>query len=161
MHGRAGELDAVGQRRFMDAKSIEALAAEGGDQSGVDVHNGVGVGLHQLFGEDDHAACQNHQCGVQRLHFFHQRQGHGAVGVEVFPGQHVAGNPRLSRPLQGVSALLGGDHGGNFSAAQLAPLLSIDQRLQIGAAAGDQNCDFGRHSRITFSPSFLMMVPMT
>ena len=60
MHSRAGELDTVGQRRFMDAKPIEALSAEGRDQGGVDVHNGVGVGLHQLFGEDDHAARQNH-----------------------------------------------------------------------------------------------------
>ena len=145
----------------MDAKSIEALAAEGGDQGGVDVHNGVGVGLHQFFGEDDHAARQNHQVDIQRFQFFHQRQSHGAVGVKVFPGQHVAGNPRLSRPLQGVSALLGGDHGGDFAAPQLAPLPGIDQRLQVGAAAGDQNRNFCRHSRITFSPSFLMMVPMT
>ena len=60
MHGRAGELDTVGQRRFMDMQSVEALPAEGRDQGGVDVHNGVGVGLHQLFGEDDHAARQNH-----------------------------------------------------------------------------------------------------
>ena len=53
------------------------------------------------------------------------------------------------------------NHGGTFAAPQLAPLLSVDQRLQIGAAAGDQNCDFGHHSRITFSSSFLTMVPMT
>ena len=59
MHSRAGELDAVGQRRFMDMQPIEALAAEGGDQGWVDIHDGVGVGLHQLFGEDDHAARQN------------------------------------------------------------------------------------------------------
>ena len=60
MHSRAGELDTVCQRRFMDMQSVEALSAEGRDQGGVDVHNGVGVGLHQLFGEDDHAARQNH-----------------------------------------------------------------------------------------------------
>ena len=28
MHGRAGELDTVGQRRFMDMQSVEALSAE-------------------------------------------------------------------------------------------------------------------------------------
>ena len=44
----------------MDMQSVKALSAEGRDQGGVDVHNGVGIGLHQLFGEDDHAARQNH-----------------------------------------------------------------------------------------------------
>ena len=46
---------------------VAARTGEGGDEGGMDVQNGVGVGLHQLFGEDDHAARQNYQINVQRL----------------------------------------------------------------------------------------------
>ena len=40
-------------------------------------------------------------------------------------------------------------------------LLGLDDGLQIGAAAGDQNSNFLRHYRITFSASFAMISPMT
>ena len=60
MHRRTGDLYASRKRSLVDLQSVKADTAEGRDQGGVDVHNGVGVGLHQLFGEDDHAARQNH-----------------------------------------------------------------------------------------------------
>ena len=66
MHRRAAELYAVFQRFLMDLEAVVAGAAEGGDQGGMDVHDGVGVGIHQFLGEDDHAAGQNNQ-GVYHL----------------------------------------------------------------------------------------------
>src|SRR5438309_6725370 len=39
MDGAAADLDAVLKRRFVDMMAIEALAAEGGNQGGMDVHD--------------------------------------------------------------------------------------------------------------------------
>ena len=41
MHGGASVLDAPGQSGLMDLEPIEALAAEGGDQGGVDVEDAI------------------------------------------------------------------------------------------------------------------------
>ena len=46
--GGAGDLHAVGQGGLVDVEPVEPLAAEGGDESGVDVQDGVGVGVDQL-----------------------------------------------------------------------------------------------------------------
>ena len=52
----------------------------------------------------------------------------------------------------------GGDHKGDLAIDDLTPVLGVDESLQVGAAAGNQNSDLF-HSRITFS-SPLTMVPM-
>ena len=64
----------------------------------------------------------------------------GLAGA-VLPGDHDRGNAGPLGPLQGVDPGLAGDHQGQVSAVDPAGLLGVDQRLEIGAAAGDENRD--------------------
>ena len=50
--GGTGDFHAIGQGGLVDVESVKALAAEGGDEGGVDVQNGIGVGVDQLRRQD-------------------------------------------------------------------------------------------------------------
>ena len=136
----------------MDVESVKALAAEGGDEGGVDVQNGIGVGVDQLRRQDVHKPCQHHQANVQLLELLGQRHGHGLVGRKILPVDDIAGDARLFCPFQGEGVWGGGDDGGDLAVRNLAPSLGVDERLQIGAAAGDQHCD-AHHYSCTSTPS--------
>ena len=82
------------------------------------------------------------------------------LASQLFFEQHSRRDPGIFRPLQGKGPRIVGHHQGNFAAAQHTGLLSIQQGLQIGSAAGDQDRNLGFHSRITFS-SFSTIRPMT
>ena len=62
-----------------------------------------------------------------------------------------AGDARLPGPLGSPNAGLVGDHQGDGAAFQLPPSLGINERLQIGAAAGGDHGDPGGQHRTTFS----------
>ena len=73
--------------------------------------------------------------------------------------QHHSGiDACLFGPFQGIGVCVVGDHQSDLAGIQDTSL-GINQRLQVGATAGDENRD-PFHARITFS-SFLMMEPMT
>ena len=118
----------------------------------MDVQNGIGVGVDQLRRQDVHEARQHHQTNVQLLQLLGQRHGHSLVGSKGLPVDDVAGDARFFGTLQRKGVWGGGDDGGNFAVRDLAPSLSVNQRLQIGAAAGDQHCD-AHHYSCTSTPS--------
>ena len=90
-----------------------------------------------------------------------QKRGlEGFLGAQLFFQQRAAGNSGFFRPLQCVSTRHIGNHQNNLSAGELPGMLSVQQGLQIGAAAGNQNGDSRLYQRLTFSfPS--VMVPIT
>ena len=139
MYGRTGNLYPFCQRGFMHAQTVEALSAEGGDEGGVDVEDGVGEGGHHLSGKDVQEAGQHHQPDIQLTELVHQGHGHLPVGGEVFPGHHIAGDAGPGGPLQGVGVGPGGEHGGDAAVFQLTPALGVDQCLEVGAPAGNQD----------------------
>ena len=112
----------------------------------MDIEDGVGEGADHLTGEDDHEAGQDHQVDVQRPQLLHQGGGHGLTGGKLLPGHHIAGDPRLCGPLQGVGARVGGDDSGDLTVDQLPTGLGVYEGLKIGAAAGDQYGDTFGHS---------------
>ena len=126
---RAGQLHAVGNGLFMDMKSVIAFAAERWDQCRVDIHDGIGVRIHQLLGKDDHAACQNHQVDPQILQHFHQRHSHGPVRIKFLSRQHKALDTGILCPFHSIGTCLGGNDGNDLTAAQFSPVLGIDQCL--------------------------------
>ena len=145
--GGTRDLYPVFQSLLVDMEAIAAHSAEGGDEGGVDIDDGVGVGLEQLLREDGHKAGHDHQIGPYRLP---QQAGQGgsvaaAVG-EVPPGEHIAGDAGVLGTLQGEGVRSGGDDGGDPAIHQLSPPLGVDQGLQIGPAAGDQDGDTFGHS---------------
>ena len=107
----------------------------------MDVQDRVGVGRHDLPGEDVEEAGQHHQIHLEGLELVNDGPGHGSVVREGLPGEDEAGDPRLRRPLQGVGPLLGGEDRHDLAAPQLSGLLGVDQGLEVGAAAGDQHGD--------------------
>ena len=113
----------------MDMEAVGPLAAEGGDQGGVDVDDGVGVDLKQFPGDDGHKARHHHQVDGQLLQFAHQSLGHGLTGGIIPAGQHIAGDAGFFGPLQGVGLRRGGDDGGNCSVDNLSPALGVDEGL--------------------------------
>ena len=129
MDGGAGELHPVLQGLLVDVEAVAAGAGEGGDKGGVDVQDGVGVGLHHLPGEDDHESGQHHQVDARLLQLVHQGHGHGLVGGVLLPGHHTAGNARLGGPLQGVGAGGGGDHQDDLAIDDLPPGLGVNEGL--------------------------------
>ena len=73
---------------------------------------------------------------------------------------HTGRNAEVPCPLQCVGTGVIGDDQSNLAVGDLAGSFRFQQSLQIGAAAGDQDCDSLFQSRITFS-SFSTMEPMT
>ena len=113
----------------MDVEAVAPRSREGGNEGGVDVQDGVGVGLHHLPGEDDHESGQHHQVDARLLQLVHQGHGHGLVGGVLLPGHHTAGDARLGGPLQGVGAGGGGDHQDDLSIDDLPPGLGVNEGL--------------------------------
>ena len=136
----------------MDMESIAALAAEGRDQRGMNIEYRVGICLYQLICDNDHKSGHHHQADIQLPEGIHQCHSHLPCGTEVLPGDGDTGNPRLLGTLQGIGVRIGGNHGGNLTVWNLTAPFRINQRLQIGAAAGDKNRDI-YHSSTPFSPA--------
>ena len=73
-----------------------------------------------------------------------------AVGI-VLAADNNALHASLGGPFQRVDAGLGSHHQGDLSVGVLTPGLTVQQGLQVGAAAGDEHCNV-QHSS-TPSPS--------
>ena len=125
----------------------------------MDVQNAPGVAGGEGFREDGHEARQNDDLNAMGGEKLLQPFLKGRLGAAFLFQHHGGVDARLFRPFQGVGLPVVGDHQHDLAAVQdLA--LGVDQRLEIGSAAGDQHRDFGFHSRITFS-SLSTMEPMT
>ena len=92
--GGAGDFHAIGQGGLMDVESVKALAAEGGDEGGVDVQNGIGVGVDQLRRQDVHKPCQHHD------------QQYQTAQPDIFVGGDVCTGPRFA-----IDAIAAGKQG--------------------------------------------------
>ena len=146
--------------RLMDPQAVEALSAEGGDEGWVHIEDTPGVSVRKVSGQNAHKARQDDDLDLVFLQGFQQGLFKALLSSQLFFQQDSGRDPHLFRPLQGKGLPAVGYHQGNFAAAQLSSGLGIDERLQIGTAAGNQDRNLGFHSRITFS-SFSTISPMT
>ena len=160
MHRSACDLDAIAKRRFMNPQSIEARAAEGRNQRRMHIQNASGILLRKIPGENAHKARQNDHLNAMFFQSLPQGLLKARLAAQLLFEQHGCRDPGIFRPLQGKGPRIVGHHQGDLAAAQHTGLLSIQQGLQVGSAAGDQNRNLGFHSRITFS-SFSTIRPMT
>ena len=151
MHRRAGELHTVGQGFFVDMESVIPFPAKRGNQRRVDIHNGIGVGIHQFLGKNNHTPCQHNQIDLQFFQHGNQRHSHRLVGRILFSGQYEASDIGPLGPFQCIGACFGRDHRNNLAPAQFSPMLGINQCLQIGAATGNQhgNSLFGHSTHLS------------
>jgi hypothetical protein len=127
MHRAAGHLGAVVQHGLVDARAVHALAAEGGQQGGVDVHDPPGVGRHDGGGQLPHVARQ-----ADQVHPVEQQQAEQGVGVGGLVGPRGdVGGAQAQRAGAGQGGRVG-------EVAHHADHLARDPAL--GAGLGD-----GRH----------------
>ena len=156
MHGGTGQLYAPGQGGFVDFQPVEAWAAKAGDQAGMHVDDLVAVSGNDLLAQHAQEPGQHHHVNIMALQGVQQGgvKG-GAVGI-VFAADHGGFHAKAGGAFQRVDAGLAGDHQHDPAVGVLAAALTFQQSLQVGAAAGDQNC-YTLHTSSTPSPS--TMVP--
>ena len=154
----SGDLDTVIQCCLMDPQSVEAFTAEAGDQGGMDIDDPLGISGGEVFGQNGHEACQHDQIDAVCAQHFLELFFKGSLRAAFLFQHHSGVDAGFFGALQRISAGIVGNHQCDFAAFQ-SLALGIDQRLQVGAASGDQNSDVS-HSKITFS-SWAMMEPIT
>ena len=125
----------------MDVESVKALAAEGRNEGGVDVDDAIGESLIDLLVDDGQEPCQHHEVDARGGHLVGQGLGIGGDAIVVLPRQHAALDARVGGSLQGVHTGLGGDDEGDLPCSQLAPLFGVDESLEVGAAARNEDGD--------------------
>ena len=74
MNGSAANLNTVCKRRLVNSESVEALAAEGRDQSRMYIDDAFRPLLGEVFAEDTHKARQNNQFNAIFLQRFGNRR---------------------------------------------------------------------------------------
>ena len=152
MHRRAGDLHAIAQRRLVDPQSVHPLSAKRRDQRGMHIQYPLRPPRGKRAAEDPQKARQHDHLDVVLL----QQRLQALLKVRLFhTGWQRAGrHAGLFRPLQRVSPLLRGDHQRDLPMGQLPCLPGVQQRLQIGAAAGNQHGDprSAQHSATFSSP---------
>ena len=153
MDGGAGDLHAPLQRRLMDPQPIESLPAEGGDQGGVDVDDPVRPPPDEVRGQNGQEPGQNDQVHLILRQLSRQRRLEPG-GAQLLPGHGKGGDAPAPGPLQGKGVRIAGEDQHNLPVGEGPCRLGVEQRLQIGAAAGDQHGDAGlvQHSTTRSSP---------
>ena len=112
----------------MPPQAVEALAAEAGDQAGVDVQDAPGVAGGKIRRQNCHKARQDNQLDTVGRKDFLQLRLKRRLGA-AFPLCHQGGvDARLLRPLQGIGSGVVGHHQHDFAADQ-GLSLGVDQRL--------------------------------
>ena len=99
VHRGSRHLHPAFQHRFMDVQPIVTLAAEGGNQRGMDIHHFVREGAADHLIHNGHKPGVDHQIRLLLLERFQKRSGKG-FGIGVFlPVDNSAWNPRLGGTL--------------------------------------------------------------
>ena len=109
--------------------------------------------LHEVSGQNGQESGQDNDIHPVFREFFVQSGLKGLLGHLLF-GNGDAGHAMVGRPGQGVGVFVAGAHQHDLPVGDIAPLLGIQQSLQIGAAAGDEYGDacFFQHNVTRSSP---------
>ncbi len=153
VHSGAGDLHPTGEGRLVDLEPVVALAAERGDQGRVDVDDPLRPLLDEVLGQDGQKARQEDEVRLVFPELF-QQAGFKVRLAQLLPGHGEAGHAVVFGPLQGVGPGGTGEHHHDLPVGDLPALLGLEQGLQIGAAAGDQdgNARLAQHSTTRSSP---------
>ena len=111
------------------------------------------------IGQDGHKAGQHDQADTACRQLFMQRRT-VLLGVrEIAAAQHVGLDSRLGRALECVRVRVGREHKVQLAVLDLTACLRVDECLQVGAAARDENCYLG-HIALPFS-SYRSWIPFS
>ena len=159
VHRGPRDLDAVVQRRLVNPQAVIALAAEGGDQGGVDVDDALIPSCGEVRAEDAHKARQDDHLYPGLFQFPADGSFKRFLGSAVLPAYRDGFYARLLRPLQGIGPGIAGENKDDFPVFQLSLRLGVQQGLKIGASAGHKHSNF-RFQHICTLSSLSTMLPM-
>ena len=100
------------------------------------VQDAARIGRDDAGTQHGQKACQHHQINVVRPQRFQQRSVKFLAGGVVLAAHHAALYTGLCGAFQRKDTGLGSHYQRNFTIGVLTPGLAVQQRLQIGAAAG-------------------------
>ena len=120
----------------MGTQAVHSRPAEGRDQRRVHVQDAARISRDDAGAQHGQKARQHHQIDLVRPQRFQQRSVKFLAGGVVLAAHHTAFHTRLCGAFQRKDAGLGGHYQRDFTIGVLAPGLAVQQRLQIGAAAG-------------------------
>ena len=100
------------------------------------VQDAARIGRNDAGAQHGQKARQHHQIDLVRPQRFQQRSVKFLAGGVVLAAHHAALYTGLGGAFQRKDTGLGGHYQRNFTIGVLAPGLAVQQRLQIGAAAG-------------------------
>ena len=129
--------------------ALRVHAREGGEQGRVDVDDPLREGGEEVLAEHAHEAGQHDQVDLVRPQRAHERAIEAGPRRVVAVVDHEGGQARGARARQGRALGDVGPDDGEARRAELAPPAAIDERLQVGAAAGDQDADVHRGANST------------
>src|SRR5688572_18245918 len=133
MHGHAAHFDSVLERLALRVDSWKRW-----QQGRVNIQNGVGKGIDQWGADYAHEAGETDQIDLTRLELPNER---AVVVVSRWPTSMTQDgrlNPGETCAVQSARTFLVRDHNGD-GRLQSTVANRIDERLQIGPAAGNQN----------------------
>ncbi len=140
MHAAAGDIASGFEHGLMDAPAIEALAAEAGQQGGVNVHHSA----FEVRRDDPHRQEAAH---ADKIHVSLAQSAGDLLTEQTFRMARSFDNRRgdigVGRPLQALGARPGADDELEVN-IQFTALAQIDEVLQGRAAAGNEHSDTER-----------------
>ena len=121
----------------MGAQAVHTRPAEGRDERRVHVQDAARIGRDDAGPQHRQKACQHHKVDV--VCFQRAQQGRVKLfAVVVVPAAHHAAlHTGLCGTFQRIDAGLGGHHQSDLSVGVFAAGLTVQQGLQVGAAAGN------------------------
>ena len=141
MYRGAAHFNALGQCRLVDLQSVEAFAAETGDEGGVDIDDALFVVPGKALAEDGEPASQHDEVGLRFVQQTDELLFEGFLAAAVLAGHGNGFDPGILRTLEAVGPFAVGDDELNSAAVQRACLFRIQDGLQVGAAAADEHGD--------------------
>ena len=152
MRRRAGNFRAVGEHRLVHVVAVHAHAAERRDERRVNIDDSLRERAHNLRAHDRQIARQHDQIGLRRLQLPENHVVKRLARARLLLAHKRTGDTVFPRALQRVH--LGGvrKHQHDFP-VDLPRLYSVNDRLQVAAAAGAEHCDSGTHRSTSLSPS--------
>ena len=100
----------------------------------------IRISIHNALRDHNQASCEHNEIDVVRLQFRQQRLVECFSRCKGLRGKAYRINLLLFRTLQRIRSCIVADDNGNLRVCDGSLVNRIQNRLQVRAAAGDENC---------------------
>ena len=136
----------------MDAKPVEALAAERRDERRVNVDYPALVSAREVRAQYAHVAREDYQVYIIFFEYFNYFFFNSRLTAEFFLADRDALDSRFRRAFERVGVRVARNDQLYLAVLDYSAFLRVDKSLEIRSAAGDKNGDFSFACFHFFSP---------